>query len=170
MKLSSLALPLALAALGGCGDEATTVIDVGPTGPPALRFAKPSPADGVACASIGEDANTRVPLLVAIEQVELRPPLGCDTLKQCGHLVLFVDGVLNNATAVPAIDLLVFKLGDPYHDGSIHAGTGEPDVLELTVQVFDDDEEPLLDRDGEPLLDSLELVTVVSCDDLESQE
>lgn len=148
----------------GCADDPTTVIDPGPTGPPSVRFVDPASGGEPTCASVGVDADARVPLLVRVNEIRLRPPGGCAGVAQCGRLVLRANGVLNNETAVKAVDLLVYKLGDPYHDGSVHQGTGEPDLLDVTIEVVSNEtDEVLLDHDGEPLTDSLELITVVDC-------
>jgi len=113
--------------------------------------------------SIGDIADTTVPLLLAIEEIVLRPP-GLCTFDQCGHLQLFASGVLNNEGTMPAIELLMGKLGDIYHDGSQHLGTGAPDVLEIRVDVIGPDGiEPLLDQDDEPVTDTIELITVPDC-------
>lgn len=164
--VSGIGIALVGLAFAGCSDDPTTTIDPGPTGAPSVRFVDPASGPEPACVSIGDDADTRVPLLVALEEIDLRPPGGCDGIAQCGRLALFADGVLNNETAVVAIDLLVYKLGDPYHDGTVHAGTGEPDVLDVRVEVLDDEtDEVLLDHDGAPLADTLQLITVPSCDE-----
>jgi hypothetical protein len=170
MRLGSLftmasVLPFAAAwlVLAGCSDDAAVAIDPGPTGPPSVKFSDPAPGDAPICVSVGEDADTRVPLLIAIEELELRPPGGCEGVAQCGRLALYANGVFNNETAVRAVDLLVYKLGNPYHDGSVHEGTGEADLLELRVEVLTDESEVLLDHDGEPLSDSIQLITVADC-------
>ena len=153
--------------LAGCADDPTTVIDPGPTGPPSVRFVDPASGGEPVCASVGDDAQARVPLLVGVSEIRLRPPGGCAGVAQCGRLVLRANGVLNNETAVKAVDLLVYKLGDRYHDGSVHQGTGEPDLLDVTIDVVSNEtDEVLLDHDGEPLTDSLELITVPDCANL----
>jgi hypothetical protein len=159
----SLALVLVLACVG-CGDVETTAIDVGPTGNPTLAFSEPAVSGGEAvCVSLGDDAETQVPLLTTTTELILRPPGACRNFAQCGHLGLFAAGVLNNESAVHAIDLLVRKLADPYHDGGVHQGTGEPDVLRLAVVVLNDAGDPLLDHQGEELRDELDLITVPEC-------
>lgn len=164
--VSGIGIAIAAAALVACSDDPTTTIDPGPTGAPSIRFVDPASGGEPACVSVGDDADTRVPLLVELEEIDLRPPGGCGEIAQCGRLALYADGVLNNETAVLAVDLLVYKLGDPYHDGAIHEGTGEPDLLDVRVEVLDDEtDEVLLDREGDPLADSLQLITVASCDE-----
>ncbi len=158
-------LALACAWLTGCSDDVATVIDPGPTGPPSIRFVNPESGGEPVCVSIGTDAKTRVPLLVAVEELQLRPPGGCGGVAQCGRLALYGNDVLNNETAVKAVDLLIYKLGNPYHDGSEHQGTGQPDLLTVRVDVLSDvGDEVLLDHDDAPLSDTLQLITVPDCD------
>lgn len=161
MRLTLAILGAALVA--GCSDDPTEVIDPGPTGNPSIAFQDPPSGGAPTCVSIGEDANSRVPLLVKVSELLLRPPGGCGDIAQCGHLVLYANDVLNNETAARAVDLLVYKLGDPYHDGSVHAGSDAPDVLRVRVEAVDDAGEPLLDDEGVELVDSVELITVVDC-------
>ncbi len=162
---SSIYVALGCVVLAGCGDDASPTIDPGPTGAPNLRIVDPAPAATPACVSIGLDASIGVPVLVDLQEMLLRSPGGCFGVAQCGRLALFADEVLNNETAVRSVDLLLYKLGDPYRDGSIHDVTGEPDVLELRVEILSNEtDEVMLDRDGEPLADTLQLITVVDCD------
>src|SRR5690606_5356593 len=120
-------------ALAGCGDDALPQGALGPSGPPSLRLIEPVPnRRGVACAAIGTEVDARVSLVFAVRELVLRPPGACGSRQQCGHLELWVDGVLNNESAVPTIDLLLRKLADRYHDGRLDAD-GEPDRLRLHV-------------------------------------
>jgi hypothetical protein len=144
----------------GCGDDEDVVVDIGPTGPPAIVFADPSNG---ACVSVGDDADARVPLRVVTTELVLRPPGACGQFAQCGHLELFAEDVANNEGAQRVIELLLRKLADRYHDGTPHAGSGEPDLLEVRVEVVKDDGEPLLDHEGFPIADELALVVVPDC-------
>jgi hypothetical protein len=182
-------------ALIGCGDDEAGDVDAGPTGNPTLVFADP-PSDGEPhCLSL-DAPDAQVPLLTATSEVLLRPPGGCLSYAQCGHLALFsggelwsedacgadrpcasplvcdphrlrcgpaVNGVLNNETAVHAIDLVASKLGQPYHDGSIDAGTGEPDYLRLRVTLMKDDGAPLFDHSGQVVEDVIQVITAPEC-------
>jgi hypothetical protein len=148
--------PTAMAALAallvaGCDDDEAVALDVGPTGPPSILFADPPSGEAPHCVSVGNDAIVDVPLLVTVDEIVLRPPGGCGSYQQCGHLQLYADGVLNNESSVSTIALLMHKLADQFHDGSDHAGTGEPDVLSLRVAVANSAGEPLTDHDGAPL-------------------
>ena len=106
------AILLACGLCVGCEDDETVTLLVGPTGNPSVRFADPE-SGTIGCRSVGEDANTQVPILVSVSQLILRPPGACTNLTQCGHLELYAEGVLNNESSVPAIDLLLYKLADP---------------------------------------------------------
>ena len=151
----------ALASACTTSEEAT--LDVGPTGDPTLSIAEPGTDGFPVCVSIGTDADFRLPVLVDVEELALRPPGACGSYAQCGQLALYVDGVLNDRSAVPVIEVLFRRLGDRYHDGATHVGTGEPDVLHVRVDAVGDDMTQLLDHAGEPLSDSIELVTVPTC-------
>jgi hypothetical protein len=158
---------LALLALGAaaCSSESTTAIDVGPTGDPTIVFADPSSSDAQpVCVAVGSEADARVPLLVDTTELVLRPPGACGYYVQCVHLDLTVDGVSNDESAAPAIDLLLRKLADRYHDGSPRADNGQPDVLHVEVSAVGDAEQPVSNHEGVPLKDTLQLVTKPSCD------
>lgn len=157
--MRSAVIPIALA-LWGCGGDEPTPVDLGPTGQPTIRFASP-PAD--ACISIGDDVSGRVPLLIDTEELVLNPPDACGVFVQCGHLVLYAEGVENNRSAVRGIDLLLHRLADPVHDGSVHAGTGEADLLDLRVEVVTDAGTVMLDHLGEPVAAEVAVVSVPDC-------
>lgn len=158
---------LALAFVVGCGSEEPAPIDSGPTGTPHLTFANPPSGEGPQCISVGPDADGQVPLLVDVDELVLRPPGGCGAFVQCGHLEIFVEGKFNNEGAVPAIDLLLRKLADPFHDGSVDEATGEPDLLDVVAIVVDEGGLWLRDEEGQLVTDSVQLVTVPDCDALE---
>ncbi|MBI4703607.1 MAG: hypothetical protein HY744_21050 [Deltaproteobacteria bacterium] len=164
-RLGSLLLAsLGAAVLLACSADESAPVVVGPTGAPALAIVEPlGTAQSPACASIGTDPGYRLLVLVAPTELLLRPPGLCGEAVQCGHLELYVEGVLNNRGSCAAIELLLRRLADRYHDGSIHARTGEPDVLHVRVDVVGDAGDPLLDRTGKPLSAETVLVTVPDC-------
>jgi hypothetical protein len=166
LRWQALALGLVVA-FAGCEDDEAPAIDLGPTGFPSLAFSDP-PSDGPqpVCVAVGPEIDARVPLLVDLTELVLRPPGACGLFPQCGHLELWANGILNNEAAVPAVELLLRKLADRYHDGTPHAGTGEPDVVRVRVQMVSDSGVPMSDHAGEPLADELELITVPSCEGL----
>lgn len=159
-------------AVASCADEVDEVVDVGPTGAPAITFSIPAPVgddepDAVApCLSIGEDRAREVTLVIAPEEVVLRPPGACGARLQCGRLSLFVDGVLHNESGVASVALLPRKLADPIRDGSPRATDGQPDLLSLRIQVTTDGDAgtPLLDASGDPVEASLDVQTLVDCE------
>ncbi|MCC6525498.1 MAG: hypothetical protein IT373_22805 [Polyangiaceae bacterium] len=163
-RLARLGLVASALASAACTSDDAVDIDVGPTGDPTLAIAEPLSVDGApVCASIGTDPDFRMPFYVSVQQLLLRPPGACGAYAQCGELALYVDGVLNDLSSVPAIDLLFRRLADRYHDGSPHAASGEPDVLRVRIAAVDADLEPLLDHAGEPLSDELEVTSFVTC-------
>ncbi|MBW2525953.1 MAG: hypothetical protein JRI23_17360 [Deltaproteobacteria bacterium] len=168
MHVGAVRIPVLVAialAAAACDDETQEPVALGPTGPPSMAFVEPQSHDvHPACEQVGDEPDARVPLLVETSELVLRPPDACGSYVQCGHLALYVDDVLNNESSVPAIDLLLRKLGDRYHDGRPLPATGEPDVLHLRVEVQDDAGEVMLDHDGEELSDELELITVTMGD------
>jgi hypothetical protein len=150
--------------LGACDDETAEPVPLGPTGPPSIAVVEPSGAEaGPVCVAIGQDPDARIQLLVEAEQLVLRPPEACGAYVQCGHLAVYVDQVLNNESSVPSIDVLLRKLGDRYHDGEPHEGTGEPDLLHVRLEVQDDFGDVLLDHDGEDVAVELAFVTANRC-------
>ena len=157
-------LGLVALAAAACSSESTTAVDVGPTGDPTIVFAAPSSeAPQPVCVAVGSEEDPRVPLLVDTTELVLRPPGACGYYVQCVHLDLTVDGVPNNESPAPAIDLLLRKLADRYHDGSPRADDGQPDVLHLEVVAAGDDDQPVSNHQGVPLKDTLQLVTKPSC-------
>jgi hypothetical protein len=154
---------LSLVMLLACSEDETAPIDTGPDGPPSIVFADPPSGDAPACGSIGDEVDARVPLVVDTEQLVLRPPGACGQLTQCGHLALFLGNALNNESPVRAIDLLLGKLADRYHDGSTHPGTGEPDLLHVRVAVVDDAGNIRQDHQKQDLVDELDLMTLPEC-------
>ena len=102
--------------LTACDDTTTTTTSIGPTGNPTLVFADPSSAEpGPLCVEVNDDPEFAFPLLVEVEELLLRPPGLCGVAAQCGHLALTVDGLPNNETAVPVIDILFRKIADAVH-------------------------------------------------------
>jgi len=165
MRLCAFALivPLA-AALGACSSTDAATPDTGPTGDPTISVVEPAASGtGPACVAVGPEADARVPLLVSVTELVLRPPGGCGYYVQCGHLELYVDDVLNNESAVPAIDVLLRKLADRYHDAGPLAGSGAPDVLHVRLAAVSDTDVALADHDGGLLETTIDLATVASC-------
>lgn len=150
-------LVAAAAVLSGCADDTAQTTNTGPTGTPTLAFTNPASGGDPPCVSIGDDAAGRIPLVVTVTELVLRPPGACGAFVQCGHLQLLTGNVVNNESAVPAVELLLRKLADPIHDGQ------DGDFLDVTVQAVDDAGEPFVGEDGMPLTDGLSLITVPDC-------
>jgi hypothetical protein len=165
MRLRALAMMVPFAAaLGACSSAESATPDLGPVGDPTIAVLVPAASgSGPVCVAVGSDADARVPLVIGTTELVLRPPGGCGYYVQCGHLDLYVDGVLNNESAVPAIDLLLRKLADRFHDAAPNLATGEPDVLHVRVAVAGDTDAVLADHDGGLLETELELATAESC-------
>ncbi len=181
--------------IAGCSDDASVPIDVGPTGPPEIAIVDPwegrafallaestgapkiaivvDPASSQipVCVSLGDNAaDVAIPMLVELTELELRQLGGCGNFAQCGHLALFVGNLLNNESAVPAIDLLTRKLGNPFHDGEPYNDdkpynevTNPLDLLRVRVELIGEDGLTLLDHDEQPLADDIGLITVPDC-------
>ncbi|MCC6555849.1 MAG: hypothetical protein IT372_23040, partial [Polyangiaceae bacterium] len=141
-------------AVSGCSDDTTSTAVAGPTGNPKLAIL--SPKDG-ACVAIGSGIDATIPVEIKVENLYLRPPGACGVYKQCGHLVLRVNGVENNRGSATVIDVLLRKLADRY------AG------LTISVEVINDAGEPILAvlTDGAepaPLMRSVTVTTQVACE------
>lgn len=156
-------LPMLALAASACDDGETGTTGLGTSGPASIAFVSPSGDAAPECRAIGTDVGARVPLLVAVESVSLRPPLACSAGSSCGTVRLYVDGVLNNESASVAIDLLVGKLASPYHDGEVHPSTGAPDVLDLRVELTDPEGQPFVGDDGAVLADEVALLVMQAC-------
>ncbi|AUX32290.1 uncharacterized protein SOCE836_044270 [Sorangium cellulosum] len=155
----ALVLVAGLAGASGCSDDETSTAP-GPTGVPQLEIV--SPKDG-ACVAIGEpsdassDDGPTVPISVTVSELLLRPPGTCLTYRQCGHLVLSVDGERNNAAAGRVIDVRLGALDPEERYGE----------LEITIAAVSDAGEPILGGESkqEPLTRSLSLTVAASCED-----
>jgi hypothetical protein len=120
---------------------------VGPTGPAKISFV--DPAANAACRAIGNDATARVPLLLDVVNVILRPPGACGSYQQCGHVRLLADGIVNNEGVAEAIDLLAAKLANPYR------------TLKLRAELIDDNDKPMVA--SSPLAAEIEVRVAQSC-------
>jgi hypothetical protein len=139
---------LALMAPAGCSDDEPAKVNVGPTGDPSLAIVDPAPG---ACIAIGAAADATIPVTVAPKELYLRPPGTCGAYKQCGHLVLRVNGVENNRGSARIIDVVFEgKIADRYAD------------LTLSIEVLSDAETPILNQAGEPVVASISVTTAES--------
>ncbi|MBM4358418.1 MAG: hypothetical protein FJ096_09950 [Deltaproteobacteria bacterium] len=157
---SAFALLIALATTA-CSEETTTDEPLTPPMPPTLALVSPTSGS---CVAIGTDVTARVPLELDVTGVVLRPPGACGVASPCGYLRVRADGRDNNVGAQTTVDVLLGKLSNPYHDGATHAGTGNPDVLDIDVTLVDATETTMLDADGKDLTISLGLAVKPTCD------
>ncbi len=178
-RLPRLALALLVAAGTGaivpmaCSDDTTTTVDVGYSGPPAMRFVavggQTELASGV-CVPIGDDPDYFLPLEVAVQNLYLRPPGLCAAFKQCGYLRVTVrrvgdegaiegEGVINNRGASTVVPLLLRKLADRYAALEVEVelmrrvdDTTDADAAAAaTADAGVGGEVPVLDHDGHPI-------------------
>jgi hypothetical protein len=151
-RLALPALFVALApsvAASGCGTTTEPTGTTGPTGTPTLLVTSPAPST---CFSIGADPDAHLPVQVEVSHFALRPPGTCGLARQCGFLQLLVNGVPNNQSAAPNIDVLVRKLADRYA------------TLELTVELVDEAGKPFVVAE-KPVASSVTIRTAVACED-----
>ncbi len=156
-----LLLVLLLAALPACGSTVADSLEVGPSGPPSITLVNPKAGPKPACRAIGTNVAAHVPLLLDVANLLLRPPGGCAGVRQCGHLRLRANGIFNNEGAAKAIDLLLGKLANPYHDGSTLPGG--PDVLNVEIDAVDDLDQPIPAANGSPLSVAAKLIIAPTC-------
>lgn len=150
--------------LVACGGDTTIVPDLGPTGVPRLSFIGLESEEGSPCLELGEDLTLPAPLLVEVSEVVLRPPGGCGERVQCGYLRLLADGVPNAESSVLSVGFRPDRLADPIRDGRPHAGTGEPDLLTLRVEIVTEADDVLVDPfSGDEVADEVMVRTVPDC-------
>jgi hypothetical protein len=149
--LAATLLPFALPA--GCSEDASSTTQGGPTGNPSLSIVRPADSTCIPIGPEAEAGEARIPIEVTVQEVLLRPPGVCGTIKQCGQLVLRVNGVENNTSSGTVIDVVMRKLADRYAD------------LTISVSVRNDEGETILDHSDapQPLAASISITTKESC-------
>ena len=174
--LAALAAAAPFAASGCTTDTTASTPDAGITTVAFdARLTVVSPHDG-ACFPVPEGLDAMIPLTVAFKTaaggpaaVYLRAAGFCTTLPSsiCGHLVVKVNGVVNNEGATPTVNVLLGKFATPYQ------------TFAITVELVGDNNEALLvagpddagatDLDaGITLQTSLTVDARKSCDDATS--
>ena len=140
--LAALFAALALTA-GGCTSETTTTTtaDAGTTAVASdARLSVVSPLDGE-CFPVPEGPDAQIPLTVAFTKADgspasvyLRAAGFCSAIPSaiCGHLVVKVDGVVNNEGATHTVNVLLRKFATPYQ------------TFAITVELVGDHGETLL--------------------------
>ncbi|HVY47038.1 MAG TPA: hypothetical protein VHB21_14220 [Minicystis sp.] len=178
--LAAVIVASAALALGtqSCGPTESTTSGTGGALASSITIVSPTcncPRGGgcVACVALPPGPDPTIPILLDVENFDLRPPGVCGEsispvtavsvgtggtnafvgtggtggtsgfANPCGHLLLTVDGVENNQGAGSEIDVLLGKLGDPV---GVHEV--ELQVVREARNVFDlvDAEAPIVDR------------------------
>ena len=132
------------ATLLGCGDDESSTT-VAALGPPAIAIA--SPAEGL-CVILDDKQQATVRVRIELQNWSLRPEGFCGGVySQCGFAVFLVDEqeVVRSASLVTDVPI---------------AGLPGSHRIRVELRVDDDDEEPQLDRDGEPLAAERTVTTV----------
>lgn len=119
---------LAVAAYGCSSDTTTSTADAGIT---TVAFdatlTVTSPLDG-ACFTVPDGVDATIPLTVAFKkasgaraEVYLRAAGFCTTLPNaiCGHIVVKVNGLVNNEGTTPTVNVLLRKFATPYQQYAI---------------------------------------------------
>ena len=110
--------------VASCTVETTPLPAVCDTGTPSLRIISPV-AD--ACVEVSAGADAYIPVLVDAQNFQIRPPGSCSSCVNCGHVVLRVNDLDNNASTSSVVDVdFAGKLAN-------HYGT-----MNLTVELVDD--------------------------------
>jgi uncharacterized membrane protein YgcG len=145
------ALGAALLALpAGCGDDDDTGGGATATSP-SISIVLPVAGQ---CIAVGDDPDARIPVQVRTQDLFLRPPGLCGETAGCGHLVVKVNGVVNNVGSSAVIDVLHRELASPYGD------------LEIEVEAVNDKGEPLMNTSktpSEPVKASVNVTTQFAC-------
>lgn len=153
-------LLFAVPSLAGCSEETSTGQELVDLAPPTLTLV--APTDG-SCVAIGSDVSARVPLTFEVSNLTMRPPGACAGTTRCGRIALRADGLPNNEGASTVVDLLLRKLPNPYRDGELHAGTGQPNLLPIEAVLVDDGGTPWMDPLGGSLSIEFGLAIRPSC-------
>jgi len=124
-----------------CGDEQSEATTAS-LGPPSITITSPEPG---ACIEIAAAAR----MTISVENWSLRPPGFCGAAhSQCGFAVFFVDDAEVTRSAAIATEVPV----DPV--------TGDH---RIRVELWNDDQEVQLDRDGAPLAAEITVSLAESC-------
>jgi uncharacterized membrane protein YgcG len=142
LAVALVALPALSVAAYGCSSDTTTSTPDGGITTVAFdaNLSVASPTDG-ACFPVPDGTDPMIPLTVAFKTqsgapaaVYLRAAGFCTTLPNavCGHLVVKVDGVVNNEGGTPTVNVLLRKFATPYQ------------TFAITVELVGDDGNTLL--------------------------
>ncbi|MDC0745089.1 hypothetical protein [Polyangium mundeleinium] len=150
MRASGRSLVLCAALLAGCSDESDdTTTETTATDPPTISIK--SPAEG-ACVSIGEVLDVRIPFVLDVKALLLRPPGYCGDTKTCGHLELSANGKVVNRGSGTVVEFPMIGVANRY------------DTFDVEIVVVDDEGAPLAAGEGSVLRATRTITTAVSCD------
>ncbi len=122
--------------------------------PPTLALLAPLSGG---CVEVAQGPDPRVPIQLAVQNIQLRPQGTCFFIESCGHVELWVNGRLNNASNGSTIDLLLRNFAD------------REARFDVEVRVVDDEGAPVLgppaagEEKGPPLVAALSFETRASC-------
>jgi hypothetical protein len=149
-RSSGLALVLCAALLVGCSEESDeTTTTTTQAEPPKISIK--TPAEG-ACVSIGEAPDVRIPFLLEVSSLYLRPPGYCGDNTTCGHLVLSANGKEVNRGSGTVLEFPMIGVADRY------------DTFDLEIVVMDDEGAPLVGVEGSVLRATRTITTAPACD------
>lgn len=139
--LAALFAALAVTAFGCSSETTTTTPDAGITTVSSdAKLVVVSPLDG-ACFPVPQGSDATIPLTLAFTKangspasVYLRAAGFCSSIPNaiCGHIVVKVDGVVNNQGATQTVNVLLRKFANPYQ------------TFGITVELVGDQGETLL--------------------------
>ncbi|MDC3960315.1 hypothetical protein [Polyangium jinanense] len=150
LRASGPSLVLCAALFAGCSEESDdTTTETTKTDPPTISLK--SPAEG-ACVSIGETPDVRIPFVLEVKALFLRPPGSCGDTEACGHLELSANGKVVNRGSGTVVDFPMIGVADRY------------DTFNVEIVVVDDEGEPLQGGEGSVLRVTRTITTAPSCD------
>ncbi|MDI1479123.1 hypothetical protein [Polyangium sp. y55x31] len=143
-------LVLCTALLAGCTEESDeTTTETTETDPPTISIK--SPAEG-ACVSIGEAPDVRIPFVLEVKALLLRPPGYCGDTEACGHLELSANGKVVSRSSGTVVEFPMIGVADRY------------DTFDVEIVVVDDAGEPLVGGEKSVLRVTRTITTAPSCD------
>src|SRR5689334_4751079 len=92
----------AAAGAASCSTETIPSTAVCDTGTPSLGIV--SPVEG-ACLAVSGGSDAYIPVVVNAANFQIRPPGTCSGCANCGHLLLRVNDVDNNASSSSVVDV-----------------------------------------------------------------
>ncbi|MDI3284461.1 hypothetical protein [Polyangium sp. 15x6] len=150
LRASGPSLVLCAALLAGCTEESDdTTTETIETDPPTISIK--SPAEG-ACVSIGEAPDVRIPFVLEVKALFLRPPGYCGDTTACGHLELSANGKVVSRGSGTVVEFPMIGVADRY------------DTFNVEIVAVDDEGDPLQGGEGSVLRATRTITTAPSCD------